>query len=453
MRSALSFLVLLFGLTACGDGAGETTENGEGENGQGANAELCTASQRSCAGQCAACPSVGVGEATCVEARCVASACREGYSPCGEGCCPDLWDGEGTAAPVDPELGQGNIPHGRYPSLALDASGEPRICYQGIANNTYALRCSIASAGQWSAETVDSGPGFSGFDPDLSVASDGSLHVAFYRALNQQRTVAYAYRSAQGWSTREVESSLDVGAHVSLLLDAAQQPIVAYRDGVAGNNARLGLVVARPLAETWSFEVAVPIAADDTDVGFASEMVLDAAGNPHISYQGGGGLGAMSLRYVRKEGENWATGIVDNLTPTTSFSFVYNAIALDSQGRPHIAYSDPGAGDLKYARWEGSAWVIESVDSQGDTGWGASLALDAQDHPHITYFDRSTGGQTSAAVKYATWTGAAWEFRTVAPSGGGALSTEAWTSMALDSRGRVHVAYYGAGKVHYALSR
>ena len=42
------------------------------------------------------------------------------------------------------------------------------------------------------------------------------------------------------------------------------------------------------------------------------------------------------------------------------------SLALDAAGRPHISYFNYGDwpySDLKYARWTGSAWDIQTVDS------------------------------------------------------------------------------------------
>ena len=71
------------------------------------------------------------------------------------------------------------------------------------------------------------------------------------------------------------------------------------------------------------------------------------------------------------------------------------SLALDDTGYPHISYSYYN-DDLKYARWDGSAWHIETVDSAGVVGAESSLALDARGYPHISYYD---GG--NADLKYA----------------------------------------------------
>jgi len=57
----------------------------------------------------------------------------------------------------------------------------------------------------------------------------------------------------------------------------------------------------------------------------------------------------------------------------------------DSGDRPHISYLDETNEDLKYARWNGTGWSIETVDSDGDVGEYTSIALDSSDYPHISY--------------------------------------------------------------------
>ncbi len=49
----------------------------------------------------------------------------------------------------------------------------------------------------------------------------------------------------------------------------------------------------------------------------------------------------------------WQTQTVD----CPGYYVDYTSIALDSAGRPHIAYSDNAVGHVIYARWTGTAWV------------------------------------------------------------------------------------------------
>jgi PKD repeat protein len=119
----------------------------------------------------------------------------------------------------------------------------------------------------------------------------------------------------------------------------------------------------------------------------------------------------------------------------------HTSIALDSSDHPHISYYDVTNCDLKYARWTGSAWEIETVDSAGDVGTDTSIALDSSDHPHISYCDLTNGD-----LKYARWMGTAWEIETVDSEG----YVGWWTSIALDGNGYPHISYCGGGDLKYA---
>ena len=86
---------------------------------------------------------------------------------------------------------------------------------------------------------------------------------------------------------------------------------------------------------------------------------------------------------------------------------LYCDLVLDAFGNPHISYFDVGNGELKYARWTGSSWQIEVVDV-GGVGQDPSISLDAAGNPHITYND-----YTNFTLKYARWTGSTWQILTV----------------------------------------
>ncbi|MDD5492492.1 MAG: Ig-like domain-containing protein [bacterium] len=160
--------------------------------------------------------------------------------------------------------------------------------------------------------------------------------------------------------------------------------------------------------------------------GGMSSIAIDSSNNPHIAfYDGGSG----DLKYAKWTGSAWSIETVD------SNSYVgYNpSLALDSSNNPHISYYDSTNSDLKYAKWTGSAWSVETVDSTGYVGYSSSLALDSSNNPHIAYSD-----STNDDLKYAKWTGSAWSKETVD-------STERvgdYVSIALDSSNYAHIAYY-----------
>jgi hypothetical protein len=128
----------------------------------------------------------------------------------------------------------------------------------------------------------------------------------------------------------------------------------------------------------------------------------------------------------------------------------HQAIALDSAGRPHIAYADETTGALMYTRWTGTQWDIpQVVKAKGTVPLGnwVTMALDSADKPHLSY----TGG----ALWYSRWTGTGWDTQAVDTQGGGDIFT-ACASLALDSSDRPHIAYYytqhGLRYVHWTGS-
>jgi len=66
----------------------------------------------------------------------------------------------------------------------------------------------------------------------------------------------------------------------------------------------------------------------------------------------------------------------------------YTSLALDSADRPRISYYSLADGSvLKYASWDGTAWQIETVDSNAGSGYYTSLVLDSANRPHISHYD------------------------------------------------------------------
>lgn len=111
------------------------------------------------------------------------------------------------------------------------------------------------------------------------------------------------------------------------------------------------------------------------------------------------------------------------------------SLALDAAGYPQISYGKDN--ELKHARWTGSDWVIETVDSStaGLGSWSTSLALDSSGNPQIAYYRASGQNWTrGSGLKFAHWTGSAWESETVDPEGSPG-------SLALDSAGNAHISY------------
>ena len=170
-------------------------------------------------------------------------------------------------------------------------------------------------------------------------------------------------------------------------------------------------------------------------VGYFTSIDLDSNGYPHISYEGETALG-----YAKWTGTNWSIEVVDSPGKVR-----YTSIDLDTQNNPHISYYDQLNEDLKYSKWTGTNWSIETVDSAGDVGYtGTSIALDSKDFPHIAYHDESNFG-----LKYSRWDGNKWNSETVeaVPDVG------EQPSIAIDSSDYPHISYYDSSNSNLKYAR
>jgi hypothetical protein len=385
-----------------------------------------------------------------------------------------------------------------YTSLALDSNGNPQIAYRGDTGLMYA----VSDGSNWSTQTIDYSfkpaynigaeslvldpndnpyisyvdsyrfsvlklaflngstwqintltPAFhGGYSTSIAMDSSGNIHICRddlgtltlnYITINPaqlppptpladpplklavwppQNTLASPAGNIQSVDAPEA------GAYTSLVLDAAGNPYISYFD-------RFGYQLRFAYCNDSKVWHASTVDADGW-VGFYSSLALSINGTPHISYLDESGN---KLKYAQWNGSTWNTQTVD----TIGNRYSYTSLALDDNGYPHISYFDGANCTLKYASWNGFNWTIQTVDASGFTGEYSSLKLDSAGSPHISYYDASVHG-----LKYAVWTGNDWVIQTIDSNGNVGFST----SLALDTQGNPHISYYDVGndKIKYA---
>jgi hypothetical protein len=149
---------------------------------------------------------------------------------------------------------------------------------------------------------------------------------------------------------------------------------------------------------------------NDMSVGRTSpSLAIDRNGRPHIAYLQSPGP---KIMYSFWNGTAWVTPQQIDTAPN---SVARPSLAVDSQGRPHVVWVEeqtPGNHDVYYRYWDGSKWrgavdqIEDNVSNNSDYSASATLSIDAQDKPHITWREELSAG--GFEVRHALFDGATW---------------------------------------------
>jgi hypothetical protein len=306
--------------------------------------------------------------------------------------------------------------------MDLDSIDYPHISYFDATDSRlmYARWTGI----EWNITDVDvidsPSPGF--WEASIAIDSNDNPHIGYHDPT--KGVLKHAVWNESTWTIQIVDSGRYIGACNSMALDSRDYPHFSYCDLYNGS-----LKYAKWTGASWKIQT-----LDITNwpeywvwVNGWTSIALDSNDFPHISYFVDDP--DYDLKYAKWTGTKWIIDTVDSEGSVGGLS----SIIIDSNDRPHIAYS--GNWNLKYAKWTGTRWNIESVISGGSD---PSLRLDRNNTPHIAFVDTS-----SESLHYAEWNGNSWNFELVDSPDRGCYHV----SLGLNSTGNPHISYYQAWPV------
>ncbi|MEX2103619.1 MAG: hypothetical protein WD805_06610, partial [Gaiellaceae bacterium] len=221
-----------------------------------------------------------------------------------------------------------------------------------------------------------------GVKPTLALDGAGNPAVSYVRQ-GVGGWVEFASAEDDWKPTRIAEGNF--AGPAPIVFDEEGRAHVAWHDHeLAEVSSRYGnMVYAVREGDRWQ----VATARDQGHDGFQTSIavgggLVHAAGIEPVQYRTDQGV----EHYVLENGI-WSIGAIG----TGELEYSYDvSLALTGEGLPALTYFDDRAGALVYAEKQGGTWTLERVVS-GETGEFSSLAFDSQGTPHVAFSDEHGG--------------------------------------------------------------
>lgn len=266
--------------------------------------------------------------------------------------------------------------------LALDPSGNPHICF-----TPGTLRYASFENRGWNTQQIDPQSGLIEYTCSLAIAADGTPHILWYQYGGPQGGyflhLKYAVLEKGAWLARTVDYEGQTGKWNCMVLDAQGNPHVTYDSFLKGE-----IKYAYWDGKDWQRTVvdSPEISPGGASGGMGNSLLLNRDGKAQISYENG-----EDVKYAWEKADgSWRRDTIEHVTLTGSWSGYRTRQALDPKGNPYLVYEDGGA--VKLASWDGNLWTIQVVSAAGTHAHRyEDIAIDRRGIIYIVYQDALDG--------------------------------------------------------------
>jgi hypothetical protein len=268
--------------------------------------------------------------------------------------------------------------------IAMDANDNPGICY-----TPRRIKYTHWRGHKWAPlQEVDPDTGLIAYHCSIKYSSADLPRISWY--LESIFVLRYAAREESSWIARSVEVGQQSGKWNSLFLDQNNYPHIAF----SSFNKLTELHYAYFDGKDWVRSV-VDSSPPGAACGMGASLVLDAQGNPRVSYHD-----LKSLKYAHLDNGKWVLETVEMLPPYVEWTWknFSTTLLLDRNGNPHISYESQLG--LKHAWWDGKRWHTQLIrPSLGLSIFENSMAMDLNDNLYIAFREPADGSLKVAVAR------------------------------------------------------
>lgn len=280
-------------------------------------------------------------------------------------------------------------------------------------------------------------------------ALNEEMHILYFHStrIYKPNYLIYSYSDDQGktWELDTIDGSADTLGHVrhlyslatfnaALSVDQCGRPHIFYTVNHfhQHENKPSWAIHVEKIDGKWRRDTVDSQGGEDLMINFDVDMVIGPDGQPRIVYIHGESEPMFGMRAEGKWQVEPVQGIGDP-------RYLWNNIALDSKGDPHILlgkFTSQEYAVKKNGRWDVSP-IFSNVNGIGD------IVMDAGNGPHITF-----NSPRDMSFRHATLEGGKWKRGLIEsiPWEGSANGKRA--RLKRDSSGILHAVYYGHNDFH-----
>jgi hypothetical protein len=292
-----------------------------------------------------------------------------------------------TAWKAGPLAATGAFASATSSSLAYDKDGVLHGVYYEPKSQTLQYVVRLANDKVSTPMRVDPANAITGIYSSLQIDSKGRPGVAYFDGTHGD--LRYAHFNGGNWDVQTIEGLGSVGLYPSLVFDGSDNPIISYYHKTNGN-----LKLAKWIGTGWLKSNL------DTkgNVGRNTSMARSTTGELAIAYE----HSTLGVLKVARDGGNgtWKLEQADAATGGVGFT----SLAFNNSNQPAVAYYNARRSDLKYAKSDGSAWSVQTLNSKGATGLYPQLFFDRLGVANILFYNRRTDDLIRLKGDIPNWT-------------------------------------------------